>query len=108
MDSDYGIAALVGAGLPLLIAIVLQPNWRAGVRAVVSLVLCVIGAVITNVFTDTVNFKDPNFDWVAFIGTVYGSAMVSYARFYKPTNTTPTIERKTALSGGDRVEQRAA
>lgn len=97
---DYGIGALIGAGLPLLFAVIMQSQWKPAAKAVIAFVLSVVAAVIINIFTDTVDFTDPAFDWVTWIGTVYGAAMITYARFWKPTTVEPTIERKTNLTGG--------
>lgn len=94
--SDFGIGALIGALLPLLIGVVERPNWPNGVRSGVALGICLAAAVVSSLFVGGVDFRDPSFDLVAWAGTIWASAMVSYARFWKPTGTVPAIERSTS------------
>lgn len=94
---DFGIATLVGALLPIIIAIVVQTEWSKPAKAVVSFVLCLIGAAISSYFSGDVRLTDPDWDWVVWFGVIYAAAMTMYARFYRPTNVAPAIEQRTNL-----------
>ena len=96
MDTkDVGMAALIGAALPLLISVIVQMRWAASTQAVVAFVVCAIAAAATSYFSGAVHLADPGWDWVTWFGTIYGSAMVMYARFWKPTTVAPQIEART-------------
>lgn len=98
MDAtDVGIGAAVGAVLPLVIAVIVQWHQSEAVKAVTALVVCLAAAAVTAWFTDAIHFDDPGWDWVAWIGTVYGSAMIMYGRFWKPTKVAQRIEFATTL-----------
>lgn len=95
--SDFGIAALVGAALPFLIAIVVQSPWGDGLKALVAFVLCMAAGTITAYLTDSIHFTDPGWDWVAWFGTIYTAAMVTWRNLYHPTNVTDKIEAATSV-----------
>lgn len=95
---DAGIAALIGAVLPILIAVILQSHWTDGAKAVVAFLVCAAAAVLTSFLSDSVRWDDPGWNWVTWFGSMYGAAMILYARFYRPTNVAPTIEAKTNLA----------
>jgi len=90
-----GIGALIGAGLPLIIAVINRRGWSARVASIVAFVVCMIAAGISTVFVGGVALGDPGLDLVAYFGTVYAAAMVSYEALWKPTNVAPSIEDHT-------------
>lgn len=96
---DLGIATLVGAALPVLIAFIVQPGWSDAARSVVAFIICILGAIVAALFAPGVDIGGPSFDWVAWFGVVYGSAMVSYKNLYKPTGVAPKIEVATSPGG---------
>ncbi|MGE3510711.1 MAG: hypothetical protein AB7N65_17700 [Vicinamibacterales bacterium] len=90
-----GIGALIGAGLPLIIAVINRRNWSARVASIVAFVVCLVAAAISTIFVDGIALGDPGLDLVAYFGTVYAAAMVSYEALWKPTKVAPSIEEKT-------------
>lgn len=95
--NNIGIAAAVGAVLPLLIAVFVQWGQSDAQKSLIAFVTCAVAAVATAYVTDAIHFTEPGWDWVAWFGTVYASAMTLYARFWKPTGVTPQIELRTSL-----------
>lgn len=93
--SDFGIAGVIGALLPLLIAVLNRQGWTTQIKSVFALVVCLAAAAITSFVSDGVDLNDPSFDWVAWAGTIYASAMVSFSRFWKPTEVSEKIESST-------------
>ena len=90
-----GIGALIGAGLPLIIAVINRQSWSARAASIAAFVICLAAAAISTVFVDGIALGDPGLDLVAYFGTVYGAAMVSYEALWKPTKVAPTIEENT-------------
>lgn len=97
---DTGLAVIIGALLPMLISVVVQTDWGDQAKAVAAFLVCVIAAVIGSFVADGVSVADPGFDWVAWFAGIYGTAMVAWRQFYKPTGITPAIEGATNVGGG--------
>lgn len=96
MESETaGIGLLIGAALPLLISVINRASWKPRAKAVTAFVICVVGALASTVFVDGISLGDPGLDIVAYFGTVYGAAMVSYEALWKPTKVAPAIEEHT-------------
>lgn len=97
-------AALVGAVLPLLIAVVQQSRFSGQMRQVVSIIVAAIAGVGTVLASG--NFDAQN--WLVTLVAVIGAAQASYALIFKPSGIAPAIESKTEFSGGgDRGEDGA-
>lgn len=97
---DGGLAGLIGAFLPLIIALIVQSNWKTSAQAVAAFLICLGVAVLTSFLSQEVRLSDPDWSWVIWFGAMYGSAMTTYARFWKPTKVAPRIEAATNLSDG--------
>lgn len=96
MDSETAaIGVLIGAVLPLIIAVINRAAWSAAGKSVVAFVVCFIAAAASSLIVDGVDVREPGFDLITYFATVYGSAMVAYSRFWKPTTVAPSIERNT-------------
>ena len=90
-----GIGVLIGAVLPLLISVVNRATWKPRAKAIVAFLICFLGAGFSTLFVDGIALGDPSLDLVAYFGTVYGAAMVSYEALWKPTKVAPSIEENT-------------
>lgn len=97
--SDSALAIIVAALLPNLIAVILQRQWSERAKSIATFVICMVAAAVTSVFSDTIDLRDPGFDWVAWAGGIYVIATNTYARFWKPIGLAPAIETKTSGGG---------
>ena len=86
------VALLVGALLPLAIAVINQPQWHSGFKSVMAFVLCFVASLVLAWFRGEINHQD----LVETFATVYGAAMVTYTALWKPTNVAPSIESATS------------
>lgn len=84
-------AAIVGFLMPAGIAVIQQPKWSAGMRSVVTFLLCVAAAGGTVYFTD--GFDGGNLVHAALITFVV--AIASYHGLQRQT-IAPAIERETS------------
>lgn len=96
-EESLALSVLIGAILPPVFSFIMQTKWSARTQAVVALVLCLAVAAVTSFLVDGVDLKDPDFSLVIWAAGIYGSAMITYARFWKPTGVSPTIEEKTSV-----------
>lgn len=87
--------ALVGALLPLLIAVIQQPRWSNPVRSVVTLVLCLAAGAL--VAYQSGRLTGQGFGYSA--TTVLLAAWATYTHFWKPTNIAPVVELLTSAPG---------
>lgn len=99
-EETLGIAGVIGFFLPIIISFIQQSNWKPGAQAVIAFIVCVVAAIIGSFFVDGVDLKNPEWDWIAWFGAIWGSAMLSYSRFWKPTTVSPKIESATNLKKG--------
>lgn len=96
MDTETaGIGVLIGSVLPLLISVINRVDWTDRVKAIVAFVVCMLAAAVSSLLVEGVDVRDPNFDFVAYAATLYGSAMIAYGRFWRPTRVAPAIEAAT-------------
>jgi uncharacterized membrane protein YoaK (UPF0700 family) len=94
MSNNLGqISAIVGAFLPLAIAVIQKTDWSQAVKSIVALAACVVAALITVAIEGNFNFDDI----VTSLSVVYALAMVSYHSLWKPTNVAPAIQAKTPV-----------
>lgn len=94
-EETTAIGVLLGAVLPLLISVINRASWPDQTKAVAAFVICLLAAAASSLVVDGVDIREPGFDFVTYCATVYGSAMVTYGRFWRPTKVAPTIERNT-------------
>ena len=80
---------IVGAILPPFIAIVQQSGWQLWVRAVVTLVICIVVGAITTYLS---GMFDPQ-DLITSILTILIAAIATYKGFWQPTGIAPGIEK---------------
>lgn len=87
---------LVGSGLPPLIAILQQPRWSTPVKAVVTLLVCLLVGTVNVVLNDVaLDFGN----WRAILTSILillVAAYSTYQSFWKPTGIAPAIERGTS------------
>lgn len=90
---------IVGFLVPNLIAVIQQPKFSEGARAMVTALVSIAGGLGTTYFSDQFNLGD-----IAGSILVVGVASISfYKGFWKPTGVAPAIESKTSV-GGNRNE----
>jgi len=85
-------SALVGGVAPLVVAVVQQPSWGRPVRAVVTLVLCLLFGAGTAYFNDQFNGRAI----ISSVLVVLFAAWTSYLGLWKPTRVAPAIEATTS------------
>lgn len=85
---------LVGFLAPPLIAIVQQPKWGAGLRSVVTVIMCLIFGGATAYFEGSGDSSDR----VGAVLLVTVAAMTFYKRFWTPTKIAPKLEAATSPS----------
>lgn len=86
------IAALVGAFLPLLTAVVNNPRWTSQQRQIISALISLVVGVVVVVASG--NFDPQN--WIVTLVAVVGAAQAAYAFLWKPTKVAPAIETATS------------
>jgi peptidoglycan/LPS O-acetylase OafA/YrhL len=88
---------IIGALAPIVIAWVQQPKWAEWLRAVVTVVFClIVGSV--NVWLNG-DFAKAS-DWVAAVGLIFMAAITAYKGFWKPTGIAPKMEAATSPGQG--------
>lgn len=95
MEHTNVIDALVGMGMPLLVALVNQSHWSPKLRALVAVVLCaLVGTAVEWVRGPLGIYAE---GWRTTVLIVTGSALASYQLWWKPSTIAPTIEAVTTL-----------
>ncbi len=89
-----GLAGAIGFFLPLVIAMILKTKWSRQRKAVASFALCVVAAAGGSFLTEDISFTDPSFDWVMWLGAIYGTAMTMFARLWQPMGLTQSLEKR--------------
>lgn len=89
-------AAIVGFFLPHLLAVVQQPGWSQGLRAVVTF----LGSLVAAVGTVLIQNDGWNWhDWVSTSLLILVTAIATYHGLWKPTGIAPSIEGSTSGTG---------
>jgi hypothetical protein len=83
---------LVGVVAPLAVAIIQQPGWRPAMRAVVTVLCCLLLAAGTAYFTGAFNGRG----YLSALLLVFVGAITAYKGLWKPTGIAPAIETKTS------------
>ncbi len=91
--STVTIDALIGLGMPGVIALVNQAHWSPRVKGVVAFALCVVAAGVTELLRG--NTHDWT-DWRTTFVVVFGAAIVSYRMWWQPSLIAPTLESVTS------------
>jgi hypothetical protein len=89
--------ALIGAAMPLLIAVVNQSHWSPKVKALVAVLVCATAATITEWVRGDVDWAD----WRGTALVIAGAALVSYNVWWQPSTIAPTVEAVTTITGPD-------
>lgn len=90
-------AALIGAMLPLLIAVVNRPQWTAQMKQIIGIAVAAIGGIGTVLASG--NFDAQN--WLVTLVAVIGASQAAYALIWKPTKVAPKIEQATSAKPGE-------
>jgi hypothetical protein len=85
--------AVAGAILPPLLAIVIQPRWRAELKGLVALAVCCAVALAICWLAGDLSREQ---DVATAILTVFGVAQALYATYWRPSGIAPAIERATS------------
>jgi hypothetical protein len=88
---------VAGFLLPPVIAIIQQPKWPNGLRAVVTFVISLGLAVVTMLIKNNGHWVWHN--WITGALTVLVAAIATYHGLWKPTGAAPAIENGTSLGG---------
>lgn len=83
---------ILGFVIPNLVAVLQQPRWSSSRRAVVTLLVCIVGGVGTAYFNGQFNLGD-------IVGSILVTAVAAitfYKNFWKPTGIAPAIENATS------------
>jgi peptidoglycan/LPS O-acetylase OafA/YrhL len=84
---------IIGTLAPIVIAWVQQPKWPGWLRAVVTVVFCLVVGFV-NVWQNGDLSKAS--DWVAAVGLIFMAAITAYKGFWKPTGIAPKMELLTS------------
>jgi membrane-associated HD superfamily phosphohydrolase len=99
---------IVGAGIPILVALVTRFEAKAAVKALVNLALNLLAtAVLTIVAALAVGKPIGWFDIVFAFITGFIVSGASYAHLWKPTGLAPTVAQYGAGSGRHELQQTA-
>lgn len=91
------IILAVGGLLPLLTAVVNQPQWSAKVRTWMSVAVSVLAGLVTYVAEFGLVLESPSSVVIAVVGIVLASA-AAYKALWKPSGVAPSIEAATSKS----------
>lgn len=83
---------LVGAVMPLVVAVAQQPKWTEKTRAIVALVACLAAGGVTAWLSGDLNAKGVT----SAVLTVLVAALATYKGFWKPTGFAPAVEVRTS------------
>jgi hypothetical protein len=83
---------VVGALLPVLVAVVQQARWPDWLRAVVTAVSCLVAGAVTAWLAGDMTGKT----FVSSVLTVLVTALATYQGFWKRTGVAPAVERVTS------------
>lgn len=85
------VSALVGLGLPLLVAVVQRAHWPNWARVAVGAAACVVASVVTAASQHKLNFND----WAASLLTIFLMTKTTYLAVWKPTGVASWIQAVT-------------
>lgn len=88
-------SGLVGFGLPLVIAVIIQSRWSDTVKAIVAFVACCAAGAGTAYFSG--HFQGRSI--VSAVLVVMTVGMALYQGFYKPSGITAAIRSATDFGG---------
>lgn len=91
MNQLVQISALVGAALPLLVAVLNRVQWQARTKAVVAFAASAVAAVLAAVVSGDLTLAN----YGTALPVVFAAAHVTYAGLWKPTQIAPKIEVAT-------------
>jgi hypothetical protein len=86
---------IVGGMAPPFIALIQQPTWPSWLRAIMTVLVCVVLGLFTTYFGGDLAGRSE----VSAILLVLVAAWSSYGRFWKPLGVAGSIERATSPSG---------
>lgn len=84
---------IVGAGLPLLIAVLQRPTFPAAARSMITVATCAIAALIEVHLVHGLHIDGHLFSSIL---QVTASAIIFYKGVWQPTGLAPVIEAKTS------------
>lgn len=100
-DTELWSAAAGFIGSMFVLPLIQQPRWSERVRALVTLVWCVVVAAVTAYLTGAFDGVRDGREWASASLAVFIAAIVSYKGFGKPTGLTGALERATSPPPGD-------
>lgn len=92
MSTDQLVAAVVGALMPALIAVVVRSTWPGWLKGVVAIGSSVVAASVTAFATGQFTTAK---GWVETIVLVVAASQVMYRVWWQPSGIGPAIERAT-------------
>ncbi len=95
---------ILGFFVPPVVAVIQQPRWNDGLRAVVTFVFSILVALGSLVFDDTLGFHaalDAE-NWISATLLVLVTAISTYKGLWQKTGIAPAIESSTTV-GDSRV-----
>ncbi len=79
-----------------VLPIIQQPRWRAGTRAIVTFVYCVVAGLVTAYLNGAFSAVSDLRTGVSAVLFMLVTAIASYKGFAQPTQIAPAIERATS------------
>lgn len=94
MSTQASTLAVVGALLPLVIALLNQAHWPSPVKGLVALAACVVAATVTEAAQGHLNLSD----WPGAVVLVGAAALGTYRVLWKPSDIADLVEGLTTFS----------
>lgn len=90
-ENTITAAAIAGFVAPPLIAIINRKRWSSEVKGIVAFLVCVAIALATAWYEERVDWHNLR----TVLPVVFGSAILTYHQFWKPSGIAPAIEGAT-------------
>lgn len=96
-------AAIVGFVLPALVAIINREPWTAWVKAVVALVVSVVGGTVTALLSGQFSGST----WLQAVGIAFASSQAFYHLWWKNSDISAWIEKNVNVISGNTAPKKS-
>lgn len=96
---QFSVDALIGGGLPLVIALINQAQWSPKLKAVMALLVCGVAATVAAWIRGELDWTD----WRNTFIVIAGAALATYRWIWQPSTIAPTVEAVTSVTPPTRI-----
>lgn len=86
---------IVGFFTPIVVAVIQQPKWSSGARAVITFLFCIITGGVTTALQGALTGER----LVSSVLLILVTAITTYKGLWQPTGAAPALERATTPGG---------